>query len=202
VTRRSRHERIDTSGKIFHVAILYTIGHSTRTLDELIGMLQEAGVTRVADIRFIPRSGRHPHFNIDTLPAALAAAGIDYAHLPALGGRRSARKDAASRNTLWRVQAFRNYADYAETPAFQAGLAHLERLATERPTAIMCAEAVWWRCHRRLVADYMLTRGWEIVHLMAPGQRQAGMLTEGAAPQRDGTIAYPDVQRGEVLPWE
>jgi uncharacterized protein (DUF488 family) len=182
------------------VAILYTIGHSTRALDELVAMLQEAGVTRLADVRGIPRSGRHPQFNIDTLPEALAAAGIDYRHLPALGGRRPARKDPPSRNALWRVQAFRNYADYAETREFQAGLAELERLASGRPTAIMCAEAVWWRCHRRLVADYMLARGWTVVHLMGPGQQQEGTLTDGAVPQPDGTIAYPDKTSRDRLP--
>ena len=165
-------------------------------------MLQEAGVTRLADVRGIPRSGRHPHFNIDTLPAALAAAGIDYHHLPALGGRRGARKDAPSRNTLWRVQAFRNYADYAQTPAFARGLAELERLAAERPAAIMCAEAVWWRCHRRLVADYMLAHGWDVVHLMGPGQRQEGVLTSGAIPLPDGTVAYPGPELRDALPLE
>src|SRR5207245_5177124 len=128
--------------------LLHTIGHSTRPLDELTAMLRAAGVTRLADVRAFPRSKRYPQFNIDTLPRALGEAGIDYRHLPALGGRRGARTDAPSRNTLWRVQAFQNYADYAETPAFRAALDDLERLARERPTAIMCAEAVWWRCHR------------------------------------------------------
>ena len=165
-------------------------------------MLAEARVTRLADVRGIPRSGRHPQFNIDTMPAALAAAGIDYRHLPALGGRRPARKDAPSRNTLWRVQAFRNYADYAQTAHFGDGLAELERLARERPTAIMCAEAVWWRCHRRLVADYMMSRGWEVVHLMGPGQRQPGALTEGAVPLADGTIAYPGPEHGAPRLWD
>jgi uncharacterized protein (DUF488 family) len=184
------------------VAILYTIGHSTRALGELIGMLHEAGITRLADVRRIPRSGRQPQFNIDTLPAALASEGIDYRHLPALGGRRGARKDAASRNTLWRVQSFRNYADYAETAAFRDGFAEMERLAADRPTAIMCAEAVWWRCHRRVVADYAIARGWEVVHLMAPGHRQAGVLTDGAVPRPDGTVAYPGRELPDPLPWD
>jgi uncharacterized protein (DUF488 family) len=186
---------------LFPVAILYSIGHSTRPLDELIGMLKDAGVTRLADVRYIPRSRRHPQFNIDTLPAALGQEGIDYRHLPALGGRRSARKDGPSRNTLWRVQAFRNYADYAETPAFQAGLAELERLARERATAIMCAEAVWWRCHRRLVTDYLLTRGWDVIHLMAPGKQEPATLTDGAIPQPDGTILYPEKAQSHRLPF-
>jgi uncharacterized protein (DUF488 family) len=182
--------------------ILYTIGHSTRALGELIDMLRAAGVTRLADVRGIPRSSRHPHFNIDSLPQALAAAGIDYRHLPALGGRRGRRKDQPSRNTLWKVQAFRNYADYAETAPFQAGLDELEQLAVERPTAIMCAEAVWWRCHRRLVTDYMLVREWQVVHLMSPGHSQDAVLTEGARPQRDGTIAYRAEPAADLLPWD
>jgi uncharacterized protein (DUF488 family) len=184
------------------VGVLYTIGHSTRALPELIGMLQDAGVTRLADVRRIPRSRRHPQFNTETLPRDLEAAGVDYIHMPALGGRRSARRGPPSRHTLWRVEAFRNYADYAETPAFQAGLAELARLATERPTAIMCAEAVWWQCHRRLITDYMLTRGWDVVHLMSPGQRQQAVLTPGAVPQRDGTIAYLDERSRDQLPWD
>jgi len=184
------------------VATLYTIGHSTRTLAELIGMLQEPGVTRVADVRRYPRSGRHPHFNIETLPASLADAGIDYRHMPALGGRRSTRRTTPSRNTLWKVEAFRHYADYAETAPFQAALEQLEQLAADRPTAIMCAEAVWWRCHRRLITDYMLSRGWEVTHLMAPGQSQPAVLTPGAVPQADGTIVYRDAAVPDLLPWD
>ena len=184
------------------MAVLYTVGHSIRPLPELIGILQEAGVARLADVRRLPRSRRHPQFNIDTLPADLAAVGIDYVHLPALGGRRGARRGHPSRNTLWRVEAFRNYADYAETSAFQEALARLETLAAERPTAIMCAEALWWQCHRRLITDYMLTRGWAVIHLMAPGQRQDAILTPGAVPQRDGTIAYLDERSRDRLPWD
>jgi uncharacterized protein (DUF488 family) len=181
--------------------ILYTIGHSTRTLDELIAILREAGVTRLVDVRAIPRSRSNPQFNIDTLPAALGAAGIDYHHLPALGGRRGhTRGDTPSRNTLWKVQAFRNYADYAQTLPFRRGLDDLVRLASERPAAIMCAEAVWWRCHRRLVTDYMLVGGWQVVHLMAPGSRQDAALTAGAVPQPDGSIEYPQDPGQRTLP--
>ncbi len=179
---------------------LFTIGHSTRTLDELIAMLREAGVTRLADVRAFPRSRMNPQFNVDTLPAALAAAGIDYRHLPALGGRRGTRADAPSRNTLWNVQAFRNYADYAQTPPFRRALDDLTRLAADRPTAIMCAEAVWWRCHRRLVTDYMLVAGWHVVHLMAPGHRQEAALTPGAVLQADGTIEYRQDPEQPALP--
>lgn len=179
---------------------VYTIGHSTRTLEELIGMLREAGVRRLADVRLIPRSRTNPQFNSDTLPSALAAAGIDYRHLPALGGRRGLRRDAPSTNTLWRVPAFRNYADYAQTPQFRAALDGLEHLALERPTAIMCAEAVWWRCHRRLIADYLLHDRWNVVHLMAPGQQQSAVLTPGAVPRDDRTLDYPGDGRQPALP--
>jgi uncharacterized protein (DUF488 family) len=175
--------------------VIYTVGHSTRSIDELIAILSEADVTRVGDVRAFPMSRRHPQFNKDTLSAALPEAGIDYRHLAALGGRRSARKHA-SRNGLWKVEAFRHYADYAETPAFRAALDELDALARERPTAFMCAEAVWWQCHRRLIADYMLVRGWRVVHLMGPGIRQDAVVTPGAVPQADGTIWYPAKQPG------
>jgi uncharacterized protein (DUF488 family) len=174
-----------------HAPLAFSVGHSTRAIDELIAMLADAGVTRVADVRLIPRSRRHPHFNGDQLAVSLARAGIDYHHLPSLGGRRSARKDAVSRNALWRVDAFRNYADYAETPAFAEALATLAHLARERPTAFMCAEAVWWRCHRRLITDYLLVRGWDVVHILGLGQHEPASLTPGAVVQSDGTIEYP-----------
>jgi len=169
---------------------VFSVGHSTRSIEELIAILMDAGVTRVADVRLIPRSRRHPQFNIDELGRSLGDAAIDYHHLPALGGRRSARKGAVSRNTLWRVDAFRNYADYAETSPFAAALSELEHLARERPTAYMCAEAVWWRCHRRLITDYLLVRGWEVIHLLGPGQQESAALTPGAGVHTDGTIEY------------
>ena len=171
---------------------LFTIGHSTRTIEEFVEMLREADVTRIADVRFFPGSRRHPQFGGEQLAQSLAAAGIDYQHLRALGGRRRPlHEDGRSRNTLWRVEAFRNYADYAETEEFRAALARLERLADERATAIMCAEAVWWRCHRRLITDYLLARGWDVTHLLAPGQQQPGVLTPGAVVHGDQTIEYP-----------
>lgn len=179
---------------------LYTVGHSTRTLDELVAILREAGVTRLADVRAIPRSRMNPQFNVDTVPAPLAAAGIDYHHLAALGGRRGTRRDAPSSNTLWKVQAFRNYADYAQTTTFRNAIEALASLAAERPTAIMCAEAVWWRCHRRIVTDYMLVAGWRVVHLMALGQRQEAALTPGAVPRADGSIEYRNDPDQRTLP--
>jgi uncharacterized protein (DUF488 family) len=175
---------------------VYTIGHSTRTIDEFIAILRDAGVTGIVDVRRFPASRRHPQFNAGTIAAVVADAGILYHHIPELGGRRGEQRSGPSRNDLWKVDAFRHYADYAETPAFAAALGELEALARARPTAYMCAEAVWWQCHRRLITDYLLARGWNVVHLLGPGQRQAGALTPGALPQADGTIWYPAPQPG------
>ncbi|HEY8535316.1 MAG TPA: DUF488 domain-containing protein [Vicinamibacterales bacterium] len=169
---------------------VWTVGHSTRPLDELVAILESAGVTRLVDVRSIPRSRTNPQFNIDALPAALAPHGIEYCHLAALGGRRPLRRDVPSRNPGWEHPAFRAYADYAGTPAFRSGLGQLELLALERPTAIMCAEAVWWRCHRRLIADYLIVRGWSVVHLMGVGRSEPARLTPGTRVLDDGVIEY------------
>ena len=172
---------------------IYTVGHSTRTADELIGLLRENGVDLLVDIRSVPRSRANPQFNADALPMPLAAAGILYRHLQALGGLRHHPKGMPpSRNTLWRNAAFRNYADYAMTDAFRGGLDELCGLARLHRPAIMCAEAVWWRCHRRLVADYLLARGLAVQHIMGPGKTDRASLTPGARPIRDGVILYPD----------
>jgi uncharacterized protein (DUF488 family) len=187
----STFERSARRGDRAQAPSAFSIGHSTRTIEELIEILTEAGVTCVADVRRMPMSRRYPHFNGDRLAKSLSDAAIAYHHLPALGGRRSAPKDRVSRNTLWRVAAFRHYADYAETPPFVEALGELERLAQKRPTAYMCAEAVWWRCHRRLITDYLLVRGWNIIHLIAPGKHEAASLTPGAIAHSDGTIEYP-----------
>jgi uncharacterized protein (DUF488 family) len=173
-------------------SIVFTIGHSTRTLDELVSLLHQAEITLLVDVRSIPRSRAMPQFNIDTLPDALAAAGIRYQHLRALGGRRHHRKGAPpSQNTYWRVPAFRNYADYAETDEFRAGLETLRELARDSRCAIMCAEAVWWRCHRRIIADYLLAAGTCVEHIMGPGQIVPATMTPGAIVQPDGTLRYP-----------
>jgi uncharacterized protein (DUF488 family) len=172
--------------------VIFTIGHSTRTVDELVSLLHEARVTQLVDVRSIPRSRAMPQFNIDVLPAALAAAGIRYEHLRALGGRRHHPKGSPpSLNTYWRVVAFRNYADYAGTPEFRGGLDALRELAGEARCAIMCAEAVWWRCHRRIIADYLLAAGLPVEHIMGPGKIVPATITPGAVVQPDGTLRYP-----------
>ena len=175
---------------------VFTIGHSTRSVGELIALLQGAGVERLVDVRSVPRSRANPQFNADALPEPLAAAGIGYAHLAALGGLRHHPKGAPpSPNTLWRSDAFRSYADYAMTPAFRAGLEQLCALAHGERCAIMCAEAVWWRCHRRLIADYLLARGVAVTHIM--GSAKPATRTPGARSLPDGTVLYADPDRND-----
>ena len=180
--------------------MIYTIGHSTRTAPELIALLRQAGVDLLVDVRSVPRSRTNPQFNTETLPQPLAEAGIGYRHIRALGGLRHKPKDAPpSPNTLWRSDPFRNYADYAMTEPFRDGLVELRGLANDHVCAIMCAEAVWWRCHRRIVADYLLAEGVDVRHIMAPGKIEPARLTPGALPQPDGTILYAGEPVGSLL---
>ncbi len=162
------------------------------SLEALVAVLQASAIQQVADIRSTPRSRRNPQFNRDSLPPALAATGIGYAHLAQLGGRRGRRKDlpGGSPNAGWKNESFRNYADYALTPPFQEGLTELEKLAVH-PTAALCAEAVWWRCHRRIVADYLVARGWAVLHLTPLAAPMPHILTAFAEIQPDGKILYP-----------
>ncbi len=157
----------------------------------MIALLRENGVDLLVDVRSLPRSRTNPQFNADALPEPLAASGIGYVHLRALGGlRHHPQGMPPSPNTLWHNAAFRNYADYAMTEPFRAGLDELIRLARAHRCAIMCAEAVWWRCHRRIVADYLLARGLGVMHIMGPGKTAPATLTPGARPPPDGTICY------------
>ena len=173
-------------------ATIFTIGHSTHSTADFIALLKQAGVGLLVDIRSIPRSRHNPQFNQDVLPAALAAAGIGYRHLKSLGGRRQRPKDAPpSQNGLWENDAFRNFADYAGTEAFRGGLAELCELAAERPTAIMCAESLWWRCHRRIVADHLLARGVPVAHILGSSPAEPAVLTPGAVLGADGSLTYP-----------
>ena len=169
---------------------VFTIGHSNRPVAELIALLAEASADLVADIRAFPRSRANPQFNGPALQEELAAAGIAYRYLPALGGRRHGRKQD-SPNMLWRNDSFRAYADYAGTAEFRAGLEELCALAGGHRCAIMCAEAVWWRCHRRIVADYLLEAGFEVIHILGPGKLTPATLTPGARRSGDGGLAYP-----------
>ena len=177
------------------MAIVHTIGHSTRSVEELIALLREAGVDRLIDVRSFPRSKRNPQFNIDTFPDDLQAAGIAYRHVKALGGRRSRQSGAdASPNTAWRVEAFKNYADYALTLPFREALETLIGEADACASAVMCAEAVWWQCHRRIITEYLIAAGIDVRHIMSAGQISLAELGEDAVIQPGGTVHYPAAQ--------
>jgi uncharacterized protein (DUF488 family) len=169
-----------------------TIGHSTRSADELLAILGDAGIQLVADVRAFPSSRRHPQFNRGALAAWLASAGIGYRHFPGLGGRRV--PVAGSVNGGWHERGFQGYADYMSSDEFQRTLADLEAVASESPTAIMCAEALWWRCHRRLIADALVVRGWRVEHLGLDGGPAVHSLTEFAVVGPDGVLTYPPAQ--------
>ena len=170
---------------------VYTIGHSTRTAEELIDLLRRNGVETVVDVRRFPGSRRHPQFGSAALSASLAGAGIGYVHAEALGGRRGGEANPASPNTAWRHAAFRAYADYMATPAFQAALERLIALGAERTVAIMCAEAVPWRCHRRLITDALLARGIPVADITGPGAAAPARLSEHAVVLPGGGVVYP-----------
>jgi uncharacterized protein (DUF488 family) len=167
---------------------VFTIGHSTRSIEELLALLAEHGIRVLVDVRRYPASRRHPQFSRDALAASLAAAGIEYVHEPDLGGRRAARPD--SPHTAWRVEAFRGYADHMETPAFNTALERLIRRAAGTPTAILCAEAVPWRCHRRLISDALIARGVEVLHILSPGRAEPHELDANARLLPDGRLLY------------
>jgi len=170
----------------------FTIGHSNRTLEAFIGLLREADIALVADIRTIPKSRTNPQFDKNTLPGALAAVAISYEHMAALGGLRGrSRGISPTVNAFWTNESFHNYADYALTAQFQAGLQHLLDRGRKRHCTIMCSEAVWWRCHRRIVADYLIASGETVFHILAEGRLEPAHLTPGAVIQPDGAVIYP-----------
>ena len=170
------------------MAVIYSIGHSTRPIDGFIALLKAHAVTRLADIRSIPRSRRHPHFSIGNLSVSLPAAGITYRHCPGLGGLRKPRHDSG--NTAWRHPAFRGYADYMETSAFDASLTSLTEYVSDADGVMMCAEAVWWRCHRQLVADALVARGVPVRHIGSATTAPPHELTEFASVI-EGKVRYP-----------
>ncbi|MGH7651955.1 MAG: DUF488 family protein [Gemmatimonadaceae bacterium] len=174
---------------------LYTIGHSTRTLKDFLGLLAREGVTRLVDVRAFPASRRYPHFNGPELSESLAAAGITYAHAPELGGRRKVRKD--SRNTEWRNDGFRGYADYMETPRFADALEDLLESAKREPTAIMCAEAVPWRCHRSMIADAVVARGVPVLHILDSATQEHHMTS--FAWVDNGRVRYDSATQSELF---
>ena len=168
---------------------IYTIGHSTHSLKEFLDMLQSFDIKILADIRSLPGSRRFPHFNKENLQLSLEEAGIQYLHLADLGGRRKVKKD--SKNNRWNNDSFKGYADYMETEAFENAVVKLEHIALEQPTAYMCSEAVWWRCHRSMVSDYLKAKGWTVLHIMAIGKLQEHKYTAPAIIV-DGHVFYSD----------
>jgi len=167
---------------------IFTFGHSTRSLEETFTILRAHGVEAVADVRRYPGSRRYPHFNAESLRRSLPEGGIEYSPLVDLGGRRTPAKD--SPNTGWRNAAFRGYADYMQSPQFVAALTQLERLGRRLPTAVMCAEAVPWRCHRSLIGDALLARGWQVLDIFDPKSVKPHEMTPFAVV-RGKQIVYP-----------
>ena len=170
----------------------FTIGHSTRTIEAFAALLTAAEIRLVIDVRTVPRSRANPQFNRDALPASLAEYQIAYEPLPSLGGLRGSQRGVPpATNAFWENASFHNYADYALGQEFRAGLATLREWGHARRSAIMCAEAVWWRCHRRIIADYLIAAGEEVVHILGPGHSEPAHLTESARASPDSTLTYP-----------
>ena len=168
--------------------VIYTIGHSTHAAEAFIALLHAHGIRRLADVRRIPKSKRHPHFASGALAAALEEVGVEYRHFPDLGGMRKPRRDSV--NTAWRVASFRGYADYMQTPGFRAALDALLAFAHESRTAVMCAEAVWWECHRRLLSDALVAREIQVRHILSMGEAKPHELSDFAR-SADGEVTYP-----------
>ncbi len=170
----------------------YTIGHSTRSLDDFANILQSAEVGLVADVRTVPRSRTNPQYDRDVLPQSLAAFQIRYEHIAALGGLRGKQRDVpSSTNAYWQNEGFHNYADYAMGDSFRAGLARLRDLGRRQCCAIMCAEVLWWRCHRRIIADYLLAAGDTVFHIVGPDNIVPAHMTDAAVLDASRILTYP-----------
>jgi uncharacterized protein (DUF488 family) len=175
--------------------VIFTIGHSTHSAETFVGLLRAHQIAQVADVRTVPRSRRHPHFSQDSLAALLPRTGLRYRHFPELGGLRKPLRDSA--NGAWRHPGFRGYADYMQTPPFRRGIdallefsASAEDFPPARRTAVMCAEAVWWQCHRRLLADALVVRGVPVRHILSLSEANPHFLSEFARPAGD-VVTYP-----------
>jgi uncharacterized protein (DUF488 family) len=175
--------------------VIYTVGHSTRSLEELVAILKDASVRELVDVRSVPRSRRHPHFNAATLAVELEEQGIGYAHEAGLGGFRRPRPDSPNRG--WAHPAFAGYADHMATSEFAGALERVQERARTRSVCLMCAEAQWWRCHRRLIADALLVRGWTVLHLGLAGPPITHELASFAVLEGPHGLTYPPIQ-GEL----
>jgi len=170
----------------------FTIGHSTRPIAIFLSLLNDAGIRLVADVRTVPRSRTNPQYNRDVLPQSLTQAAIAYEHVAALGGLRGRQRDVPQElNGFWENQSFHNYADYALGHEFRAGFARLRELGSNTRCAIMCAEAMWWQCHRRIIADYLLAAGAEVFHILGPGRTELARLTPAAKVESSEALIYP-----------
>ncbi|MCW4457428.1 DUF488 family protein [Microbacterium sp. MPKO10] len=171
---------------------VFTVGHSDRSIDDFLGMLREHGVEQIVDVRRLPGSRAHPQFNDDALASSLRAVGIGYQRIEELTGRRPVSTDVPFEvNAFWNNRSFHNYADYALGTAFGHGLTQLNKLSTQHRAAVMCSEAVWWRCHRRIIADHLLAHGRDVRHIMSVAKADAASLTAGAVTHPDGSVTYP-----------
>jgi len=180
----------DNEGK--QMQAFYTVGHSTRSISELVTLLRAGDVEHVVDVRHMPRSRINPQFNREQLPDSLAPFGISYSHSEALAGLRNRSKTVEDEvNSNWRNRSFHNYADYALSAGFREGLDELVRIGQQKVCAVMCAEAVWWRCHRRIIADHLLHRGFPVYHLMNKDSLQPAKLTDGAQSDKNNNLVYP-----------
>jgi uncharacterized protein (DUF488 family) len=170
----------------------HTIGHARRPIDEFIDLMRSAEIAIVADVRTVPRSRTNPQYGIDVLPPALAAIQIAYEHMPLLGGLRGRQREVPPDvNGFWENDSFHNYADYAMGEKFHEGLAHLRAIGHARRCVIMCAETVWWRCHRRIIADYLLAAGETVLHILGPGHIVPAQLTAAAQRGPADALIYP-----------
>ncbi|MDA9474875.1 DNA repair protein [Bradyrhizobium sp. CCBAU 65884] len=170
----------------------FTIGHATRSIEEFVELLQDSAVTFVADVRTVPRSRTNPQYNRETLPQSLAAASIGYEHIASLGGLRSRRREVPREtNAFWQNVSFHNYADHAMGVAFHEGLAHLRAVGQVQRCAIMCAETLWWRCHRRIITDYLLAAGETVFHILGRGQVKEAEMNPAARVVPEERLVYP-----------
>ena len=170
----------------------FTIGHSTRSIADFVQLLRDANVRLVVDVRTVPRSRTNPQYNADTLPATLSQFQIGYEHMAALGGLRGRKRDVpAELNAFWENDSFHNYADYAMSEDFRSGLTRLRELGHATPCAIMCAEAVWWRCHRRIIADHLIAAGETVFHILGLNNVVQARMTDAARLGPDETLTYP-----------